>query len=104
MSLLRVMTFTFLRIFSRDRQAIFFSLFFPLVLMGVFGLVGSSEDEPFTLGVVDQAGNDLAGRFMNAIESHARFELSSGEEAALREAPVAGAHDLVLGLPPDCDA
>ena len=100
MSLLRVMTLTFLRIFSRDRQAIFFSLFFPLVLMGVFGLVGSSEDDPFTLGVVDQANNDLAARFTDAIDTHARFELSSGDEDSLREALVAGELDLVLVLPP----
>lgn len=99
MSMLRVMTLTFLRIFSRDRQAIFFSLFFPLVLMGVFGLVGSSEDEPFTLGVVDHAGSDLAGRFMEAIDAHARFELSSGDEDSLRQALVAGELDLVLVLP-----
>lgn len=103
MSLLRVMTLTFLRIFSRDRQAIFFSLFFPLVLMGVFGLVGSSEDEPFTLGIVNQADNVLAARFIEAVDSHPRFSLSQGVEAELREALVAGELDLVLVLPPGFD-
>src|SRR5690606_2277666 len=103
MSLLRVMTLTFLRIFSRDRQAIFFSLFFPLVLMGVFGLVGSSEDEPFTLGIVDQADNALAARFIEAVEAHPRFALSEGNAAELREALVAGELDLVLVLPPGFD-
>lgn len=103
MSLLRVMTLTFLRIFSRDRQAIFFSLFFPLVLMGVFGLVGSSEDEPFTLGIVDQADNALAARFIEAVEAHPRFALSEGNAAELREALVAGELDLVLVLPQGFD-
>lgn len=103
MSLLRVMTLTFLRIFSRDRQAIFFSLFFPLVLMGVFGLVGSSEDEPFTLGIVDQAGNPLATRFIEAVDAHPRFALSQGPESELRGALVAGELDLVLVLPAGFD-
>lgn len=99
MHLTRVMTQNFLRIFSRDRQAIFFTLFFPLVLMGVFGLVGSSEDEPFALGIIDHAGNPLAAEFIDTISSNPRFQVHSGEDARLRNSLVAGELDLVLVLP-----
>lgn len=99
MQLTRVMTLTFLRIFSRDRQAIFFTLFFPLVLMGVFGLVGNSEDEPFSLGIVDLAGTPLAAEFIDTLGQHPRFEISSGENTDLRESLIAGDLDLMLVLP-----
>lgn len=102
MSLTLTMTRTFLRIFSRDRQAIIFSLFFPVLFMGVFGLVGNSAPDPVTLGIVDRAGNPLAAAFINAVEANPMFELSKGtaaDEAGLREQVLGGELQLLLVLP-----
>jgi ABC-2 type transport system permease protein len=90
---------TFLRIFSRDRQAIIFSLFFPVLFMGVFGLVGNGDPDPVTIGIVDRANNALSGAFTNAVKANPLFEVSSGDEAALREKLISGELKLVLILP-----
>src|SRR4026207_492752 len=70
-----VMTRTFLRLFSRDRQAIFFSLFFPLVFMTVFGLAGSRADDPMKIGIVDNADNALSHRFIATLSANPLFEV-----------------------------
>ena len=70
MNLTLVMTGTFLRLFSRDRQAIFFSLFFPLVFMTVFGLAGSGADDPMKIGIVDKADNALSQRFVATLSGN----------------------------------
>src|SRR5690606_29964093 len=90
---------TFLTIFSRDRQAIFFSLLFPVIFMSVFALVDNSEQEPITIGIVDQAGNTLSAEFIAALDGNPVFAVTSGEETALREALVAGEQQLVLVIP-----
>jgi ABC-2 type transport system permease protein len=81
MNLTWVMTRTFLRLFSRDRQAIFFSLFFPLVFMTVFGLAGSGADDPLEIGIVDQAHNALSQQFIATLSANPLFKVSEGDEA-----------------------
>ncbi len=99
MNLTWVMTRTFLRLFSRDRQAIFFSLFFPLVFMTVFGLAGRAADDPLTIGIVDKAHNALSQRFIATLSANPLFEVSEGDEAAQRERVIAGDLRLALILP-----
>ena len=99
MNLTLVMTRTFLRLFSRDRQAIFFSLFFPLVFMTVFGLAGSRADDPTKIGIVDNAHNALSQQFVATLSANPLFEVSEGDEAALREQVIAGDLRLALILP-----
>lgn len=91
---------TFLKIFLRDRQAIFFSMFFPLVFMVVFGFVSEDEPDPVRVGVVDQAGNALAERFIGSLRENALFEVEAGEEEELRGELLAGERSLVIVIPP----
>jgi ABC-2 type transport system permease protein len=99
MNLTLVMTGTFLRLFSRDRQAIFFSLFFPLVFMTVFGVAGSGADDAMKIGIVDHADNALSQRFVATLSADPLFDVSEGDEAALREQVIAGDLRLALILP-----
>lgn len=94
-----VLARTFLKIFSRDRQAIFFSLFFPVIFMSVFALVGGSDDDPVTIGIVDHAGNTLAADFIASLEERPEFSVSRGTEEELRAAVTRGDLQLVLVLP-----
>ena len=99
MNLTWVMTRTFLRLFSRDRQAIFFSLFFPLVFMTVFGLAGSGADDPLKIGIVDKANNALSQRFIATLATNPLFEVSEGDEVAQRDQVIDGDLRLALILP-----
>ncbi len=101
MHLTLTMTKTFLRIFSRDRQAIFFSLFFPIIFMSVFGLVGNADNEPMPIGVVNNAGNALAEEFIADLGSSSLFKVTEGTEEELRAGVINGDQQLVLVLPAD---
>ncbi len=96
-----VMTRTFLKIFSKDRQAIFFTLFFPIVFMAIFGLAGASGEDPIEVGIVDNAGSDFSREFIASLEANDLFNVTAGEEDALRQQVVEGDMALVLILPSD---
>jgi ABC-2 type transport system permease protein len=101
MNLTLTMARTFLRIFSRDRQAIFFSLFFPVVFMAVFGLVANEDDDPLAIGIVNFADNALAADFVATLATNPLFTVLEGPESELRTGLVDGELKLVLVLPAD---
>lgn len=90
----------FLKIFLRDRQAIFFSLFFPLIFMTVFSFMENNGPATVDIGVVDQSGSGLAGETLQRLAEQPQFRVTTGTEAELRESLVAGDLTLVLLLPP----
>lgn len=94
-----VMARTFLKIFSNDRQAIFFTLFFPITFMAIFGFVTTGDEEPMELGVVDRAGNGFSAEFIEALGADRLFDVTEGEEEALRNRIVEGEMQLALILP-----
>ena len=76
-----------LKIHSRDRQAIFFSVFFPLVFMFVISFASSNEAEPIELGIVNNANNDLATDFIASLDSTRLFNITLGEASSLPAKP-----------------
>lgn len=98
-----VMARALLKIFSRDRQAIFFTLFFPITFMAIFGFIATGEDEAIEIGIVDQAMNAFSGRFVETLEAHSIFDVTVDTEEALRERIVDGDIALALVLPPAFD-
>lgn len=90
---------TLTRIFLRDRQAIFFSLFFPIIFMVVFSFVGSQDQEPISLGIVNNAPGPLSDDFIQLLEVNPLFSVTLGEEQALREKLIAGDTTMVLIVP-----
>ncbi|MCB1672709.1 MAG: ABC transporter permease [Gammaproteobacteria bacterium] len=90
---------TLTRIFLRDRQAIFFSLFFPIIFMVVFGFVGSQEQEPIALGIVNHAPGGVSDDLIDLLDANPLFQVTVGEEPALRESLISGDTTLVLIVP-----
>ena len=95
---------TLLKIFSRDRQAIFFTLFFPITFMAIFGFINTGEEEPIALGIVDNAGNDFSARFIETLEGSGLFTLTIGDEESVRRQVSDGDLALALVLPRRFDA
>lgn len=95
---------TLLKIFSRDRQAIFFTLFFPITFMAIFGFINTGEEEPIALGIVDNAGNDFSDRFIETLEGSGLFAVTIGDEEAVRRQVIDGDLALALILPQRFDA
>ena len=90
---------TLLKIFSRDRQAIFFTLFFPITFMVIFGIASSGGDDPIEIGVVDNAQNTFSGRFIETLADNDIFQVTLDSEENLRTLVVDGELVLALVLP-----
>jgi ABC-2 type transport system permease protein len=99
MSSTLVMARTFLKIFSKDRQAIFFTLFFPITFMVIFGFLVSGEEDPLEIGVVDNAGNETSAQFIETLSSNPLFNVTEGDEEELKAKIIDGDMALALVLP-----
>ena len=58
----------FLKIFLRNRQAILFSLFFPLIFIGAFSFSGSERD-PFVIGISDMSKSSISSDFIESLQN-----------------------------------
>lgn len=100
----RHLTWVFLKIFWRDRRSIFFSMFFPVVFMGVFSFLGRGGQDPISVGIADRSAGPVAADFIGLLTEDPLFDVEVGEEAALRAELVEGDRTMVLVLPERFDA
>ena len=97
----RHLTSIFLKIFLRDRLAIFFSLFLPVIFMTVFSLADDRKQEPINIGIANLSSTEAASDFINRMIDSPVFNTVTGDSRSLREAVIAGDHMMVLELPAD---
>lgn len=102
-ALQRHLTSVFLKIFWRDRRSIFFSLFFPVIFMTVFSFASSGEQDPISVGVVNNSTSAVAANFADMLIESPLFDVTVGEEALLRDELIAGDQTMVLVLPENFD-
>ena len=89
-----------IKMFVRNRVALFFSLFLPLVIMLIFGVLNFEGSTSVSLGVVDEAGTQSSGALVSAIEDVDTFEVSTGDRDAELQALEDGEREMVLVIPP----
>ena len=94
----------FLKIFLRDRQSIFFSLFFPIIFMTIFAFANNGEVDPIKLGIVNNSTSEVASDFSQMLNDNPLFTVTEGEESNLRTELIEGDQTMVLILPEDFDA
>ena len=90
-----------LRAYRRDRTALFFGFLFPLLFMGLFGILNFGSFGHVTLGIVDNANNAQSQAFIDGLKKIETIQLHTGtddvEQAALRK----GDRDMVMVIPAD---
>lgn len=101
MRLYFVLTIASLKMYFRNRQAIFWALFFPMLIMLIFGLLNFDQFSPPDVGFVDNAGNDASRTFRDAVDDgdDPLLDLKIGNEQALREDLRDGDIDALLIIP-----
>ncbi len=87
------------RMWARDRAALFWTFFLPLVIMVIFGLLNFGELGKVNLGIVDLAQNEASGRFIAEAEEIDALRVSVGTEEDERGGLSDGERDLVVILP-----
>ena len=99
------LTVAALKMWFRDRQAIFWSLFLPLMLMVIFGIINFGAFGSIDLGIVDEAVNDLSRPLVDSLESIETFDITrDATEAEEQQALEDSDRDLVLIIPADFGA
>jgi len=88
--------------FFREKTAIFFSLFIPVMLMGIFGALNMGGGVKFNLAVVDEAKNPTSTQVIEVIHKIEAFETTetTDKEGAINSLKN-GDFSYVLVLPQD---
>lgn len=94
------LTWWSIKMWSRDRAAMFWTFFLPLVIMVIFGLLNFGELGRVDVGIVDQAENEASKNFIQGLSKIDALKISTGESESERAALADGKRDLVIVLPP----
>ena len=89
------------KMFIRNRTALFFSLFLPLIIMLIFGVLNFEGTTTIELGVVDEAGTDASAAFIDGLREYDYLELTTGDRESELAALEAGDRGFVLVIPSD---
>jgi ABC-2 type transport system permease protein len=91
---------SFIKMYLRDRQSLFFGLFMPFLLLALLGSIyGDGGGNSFGVGIVDNAHSALSERFITSLREVSGFNVTLGDEAALKDKIVSGELVLVLVIP-----
>ena len=85
------LTWTSIKMWSRDRASLFWTFFLPLVIMVIFGLLNFGELGKLDVGIVDNAQNDVSSAFSDGLANIGALRIEHGTEATERDALTEGA-------------
>lgn len=91
------LTLVQLRMYLRDRQSVFLSLFFPLMLMFAFGFMSFDGPTETSIGVIGAENSDPA--ILEALDQSGLFIISQGGEEDIRAAIDDGDISIAVILP-----
>src|SRR5687767_1131361 len=89
------------KMFVRNRTALFFSLFLPLIIMLIFGVLNFEGSTTISLGVVDESGTDASAALIDGLAEYDYLEISEGARDAELQALEEGDRGYVLVIPTD---
>ena len=93
------LTWWSIKMWSRDRAAMFWTFFLPLVIMVIFGLLNFGELGKVDVGIVDQAENEASTGFIRGLSQIDALKIATGSAETERAALADGKRDLVIVLP-----
>jgi ABC-2 type transport system permease protein len=86
--------------FIRNRAAVFFSLFLPLIIMLIFGVLNFEGSTSIELGIVDEAQNEASAALVDRLAEYDYLVISEGEREAELAALEEGDRGYVIVIPP----
>ncbi len=81
-----VLTWSTIKMFFRNKQALFFTFFSPLMIMVVFGLIGLDRVQKMDVGIALSAPpNSATQQFVQRLKEVPSFDVKEGPENQLRQ-------------------
>lgn len=99
-SIKNITTFS-MKMFFRDKRAIFFSLFLPLMIMSIFGVMNFDQATKVKIGIVDESGTEGTSRFTDSLKKIDILTVTEGDLNREKSDLEKGDLDMVLVLPKD---
>ncbi|TMG15297.1 MAG: ABC transporter permease [Chloroflexi bacterium] len=96
---LAALTITAFKMYLRNRQVIFFNLFFPVMIVVIFGLINGNGNVSVRIGVVDDAHNQVSQIVLTQLRQINAVKLNTGSLDTERAALDRGDRDVVVVLP-----
>lgn len=93
------LTLSAIKMFVRNRQSLFFTLFIPVVIMTIFGLIGFDRVPQIDVGLAIQNPTPATEQFVEQVKQVSAFKVTVGAEADERTAVDKGERALVLVIP-----
>jgi ABC-2 type transport system permease protein len=90
-----------IKMFFRDKTAIFFSLFVPILIMAIFGVLNFGGELSLKVGIVDNSKSPLSTGFVDALKQIEGLEISQGAQDSELEALKQSDRNMVLVIPTD---
>ena len=102
-SVLWVLFVAAMKMFVRNRVALFFSLFVPMLIMVIFGVLNLGGPSNVALGLVDEAATPAATRLAGVLDAFEPLDMERGDRADELERLERGHLDMVLVIPSGFD-
>ena len=101
MSTILTLTNSSIKMFFRNRQALFFTLFSPLLIMVVFGLIGFDKPPKYDVGLVSNNPNQQTTQFVDQLKNFPTFTIHQGSLDEELKQLNEGNLSVVLEIPDD---
>ena len=88
-----------MKMYFRNRSAVFFTLIFPLVLLAVFGFLSKTSTPSMKLDVTDYAHTELSKNFFDSLKQVAAFRTKEVDESQAASELGKGDIDLQIIIP-----
>src|SRR5262245_4360518 len=93
------LTIAAVKMFLRNRQALFFTLFMPVMIMLIFGYIGFDKPTKIDVGVVAHSPSPATAQFLEQIKQFPTFSVHEGALADEQAALDKGDRAVVLDIP-----
>lgn len=93
------LTISSIKSFTRNKQALFFTLFMPLLIMLIFGYIGFDRPTKFDVGLVTHSPGEETRAFVQQIKDFPTFTIHEGTLEAERAKLNDGNRAVVLDVP-----
>jgi ABC-2 type transport system permease protein len=90
-----------MKMFIRNKQAVYFTMLFPLFIMVIFGLIGFDKAPQFDVGLVAGTPDARTAGFISSIKGFTTFKVHEGTLPVEMDALKQGDRAVVISIPND---
>jgi ABC-2 type transport system permease protein len=90
-----------IKMFVRNKQSLFFTLFMPFIFIGIFGLIGFDKPQAIDIGIVSSNPSQPTKAFIDSLGTFSTLKIHNGTEVDERAALEKGDRAVILLVPDD---